>query len=273
MAVEGGNWRIFERMIKSSGADLRLNTAVKSVERHEDGTFTIASRSVTTGVESTEDFDTLILAAPYQYSDLDITPKPRIVPDTIPYVNLHVTLFTSPRYLSSAYFGLPENENVPRMLLTTLQPDERPGADPFYKPRVPFNSISLQGTRFNKHTKEEQYLYKIFSMSPVSDRFLGDILGVKGDVSETDVSWVYRKLWQSYPYEIPRVTFEELRLDENLWYTGGMESFISCMETSALMGKNVAKLVVETWVGQKNATAVVAAKGKPDMLEQVQIEL
>jgi len=37
-------------------------------------------------------------------------------------------------------------------------------------------------------------------------------------------------------------------LDENLWYTSGIESFISTMETSALMGRNVAKLVVDEWL-------------------------
>jgi prenylcysteine oxidase/farnesylcysteine lyase len=33
-----------------------------------------------------------------------------------------------------------------------------------------------------------------------------------------------------------------------LWYTSGIERFISTMETSALMGKNVARLVVDGWL-------------------------
>ena len=36
--------------------------------------------------------------------------------------------------------------------------------------------------------------------------------------------------------------------DEGLWYTSGIERFISTMETSALMGKNVARLVVDGWL-------------------------
>ena len=32
-----------------------------------------------------------------------------------------------------------------------------------------------------------------------------------------------------------------------MWYTSGIESFISTMETSSLMGMNVAKLVVDGW--------------------------
>lgn len=102
-----------------------------------------------------------------------------------------------------------------------------------------------------------------------------------------DISWVYRKTWLSYPVLKPRSSFEPLRLDEaaaaaaaagewhgegtekgqdaegkedassdplrrtagggGLWYTAGMESFISTMETSALMGRNVARLVVDGW--------------------------
>ena len=70
-------------------------------------------------------------------------------------------------------------------------------------------------------------------------------------MNEKDVTWMYRKVWNSYPYELPRVTFESLKLDEGLWYTSGIESFISTMETSALMGKNVARLVVDGWIEGK----------------------
>jgi prenylcysteine oxidase/farnesylcysteine lyase len=277
MAVEGGNWRIFEGMVKASKANLRLGTEITRIERHDDGTFTITSKKVPgeedTASTTSETFDTVILAAPYQFADLDITPKPSIVPDTIPYVNLHVTLFTSPHYLAPAAFNLPDSEKVPRMLITTLQPSENPGADPFYKSKVSFNSISLLGTRYNRRTGGDQYLYKIFSMSEISDSFLADILGIKmkedGGVSSDDVSWVYRKLWQSYPYEIPRVTFEELRLDMNLWYTSGIESFISTMETSALMGKNIANLVVDEWASRKE----VFRRGDGAAQEPLQVEL
>ncbi len=35
----------------------------------------------------------------------------------------------------------------------------------------------------------------------------------------------------------------------NLYYTSGMESFYPSMETNALMGKNVARLIVDDIVG------------------------
>lgn len=41
------------------------------------------------------------------------------------------------------------------------------------------------------------------------------------------------------------MTFEDSMLARSFYYTSGMESFISTMETMALMGMNVAQLVVD----------------------------
>jgi len=54
-----------------------------------------------------------------------------------------------------------------------------------------------------------------------------------------------------------------------VWYTSGIESFISTMETSSLMGMNVARLVVDGW-GKEGG------KGEPDALsgeQGVEVEL
>ena len=65
--------------------------------------------------------------------------------------------------------------------------------------------------------------------------------------SGDSISWYYPHVWRSYPYEYPRVTFEEIELARGFYYTSGMESFISTMETSALMGMNVAQLIVDDY--------------------------
>lgn len=82
------------------------------------------------------------------------------------------------------------------------------------------------------------------------------------------LSWKYEKIWQSYPVEKPRVTFEDIMIDipssgsdgesgaergagkgsRHLYYTSGIEGFISTMETSSLMGANVARLLVDEWM-------------------------
>ncbi|KAL9019872.1 MAG: hypothetical protein Q9180_008668, partial [Flavoplaca navasiana] len=74
------------------------------------------------------------------------------------------------------------------------------------------------------------------------------------------ISWIYKKRWDSYPYLPPTSQFADIRLtmadkedaqgerEDRIWYTSGIESFISTMETSSLMGMNVARLVVDGWL-------------------------
>ncbi len=67
------------------------------------------------------------------------------------------------------------------------------------------------------------------------------------DFPTDEITWYLPHMFHSYPYELPRVTFEELELARGLYYTSGIESFISTMETSALMGRNVAQLVLDDY--------------------------
>ncbi|GAB7351360.1 hypothetical protein MBLNU459_g2043t1 [Dothideomycetes sp. NU459] len=257
MSVEGGNWQIFAHMLNASGATFHSQQAVTRVERHDDGIYSIYSKS-TSGTELSEvqspTFDEVVLAGPKQFSGIDFHPEPEHSPDEIPYVQLHVTLFTSKHLLSPQAFGLAAGDRVPQVVLTTLPPGESHGSNPAGVGSPGFFSISLlRPTMDTRDGKQElEYLYKIFSPTPVNSTLLARILGVKApaegkDLDDEHVSWVYRKLWHSYPYEYPRVTFDELKLDERLWYTSGIESFISTMETSSLMGMNIAKLIVERW--------------------------
>ncbi|GAB7337500.1 hypothetical protein MBLNU457_g2827t1 [Dothideomycetes sp. NU457] len=246
MSVEGGNWRIFESMINASGADLRLETQVGLVKKDDDRKWTLSSTG-NDGSMSVETFDEVVLAAPMQYSGISFpigTPKHKV--DKIPYVDLHVTLFTSKHSLSPMAFGLAARELVPQAVLTTL-PKDGQGTPP------EFQSISLLREVINPHNHQTEYLYKVVSMREPDSTFFGRILGLgdlqaDAEIEKRDISWMYRKLWQSYPYEYPRVTFEEIQLDDHFWYTSGIESFISTMETSSLMGMNVARLMTDEWM-------------------------
>ncbi|KAK4985467.1 hypothetical protein LTR50_005952 [Elasticomyces elasticus] len=271
MAVEGGNWQMFEGMVQASRADVRLHTQVTALDELENGTCLVRSTttdSATAAQDWREElFDTIILAAPYQFSNITINSPLAHVPDKIPYVTLHVTLFASPHLLSPAAFNLPPGQAVPQIILTTLPADEPASARPDGVGSPGFFSISLlQPTMNDRHTPPRpEYLYKIFSPDRVNATFLSRILGLEKtstpandddddpEISADDVSWLYRKVWQSYPYEYPRVTFEKLRLSgdrrgEGIWYTAGIESLISTMETSSLMGMNVARLIADEWV-------------------------
>ena len=264
MSIQGGNWQIFSRMAAAATSDVRLNTTVHSISIDDDKKFSI---KISSKDSSLLQFDEVIIAAPYQYSDLKITPQPEILPETIPYVELHVTLFASPHLLDPAAFNLSADTQVPLVVLTTLHPSESPGSKPSYAGKAGFFSISMLRPITNPETGAQEYLYKIFSPKPVSPSFLAKILGLATPktmekFAKHDVSWLYRKMWHSYPVEYPRVTFEKMSLAPGLWYTGGIESFISTMETSALMGKNVARLIVDGWMAENAAKATSSPSHK-----------
>jgi prenylcysteine oxidase / farnesylcysteine lyase len=276
MAVDGGNWKIFDGMVKRSQAQVKLNTSVEGIVRLEESGYELAlSGTGRHSAYSTDKqmnvFDTVVIAAPLQYSDITVSPALPQSPDEIPYVTLFVTLLTSPHRLSPKFFSSSSSpfsdqdfESVPEMVITTLPAHLDLGSTP--RGVGPTNFWSVSTLRAVDVKGSTQYLYKIFSPQPLNATFLSRLLdfpldqkanhdneAIK-DVAKEQISWSYEKKWHSYPYEYPRVTFEELNLDgKGLWYTSGMESFISTMETSALMGKNVARLIVDELDGERDA--------------------
>lgn len=205
-------------------------------------------------------FDNVVIATPWQYSDINVSEdlfQHRI--DEIPYTRLHVTLFASPFRLSPEYFGLEPGSKAPDSVLTTLAPRDDAKAGSEGAGKAGFYSVSTLRTVTNPDTLKDEFIYKIFSPEKVTAEFLSDLLGVKvppsivpAQKSEKDspqtvhpISWYHPHVFNSYPIEYPRVTFQDPILRDGLYYLSGIESFISCMETSALMGMNIAKLITE----------------------------
>lgn len=271
MQIDGGNWQIFEHMALASNATILLDTAVSSIERGSARKYALNSKSLVPNparrTTPTQEFDSIVLAAPLQFSNIklgiDVVKK---IPDEIPYVKLHVTLFASPNTLSGKYFGLKEGAEVPDVVLTTTPPDQDTSDENDIVGKAGFFSIStLRYAVFapgNDARDGPQNIYKIFSPAPITADQLSSLFNIErstlpdnlNDLVEkptAQVSWFYPKVWYSYPYEYPRVTFERIELADGFYYTSGMESFISTMETNALMGKNVARLIVDDYVLEK----------------------
>ncbi|RAH66937.1 putative prenylcysteine lyase [Aspergillus aculeatinus CBS 121060] len=290
MAIEGGNWQIFDGMLKAAGADVRVNHTVTSINWDAQGpqhrptslTFKASSTSSSAQTEG-EEFDEIVIAAPFQFTDITTTPPLQSTPDDVPFVKLHVTLFSSPHRLSPAHFNLP-GPNTPETILTTLPHDLDPTVGKAEKGVGPADFWSISTLRTvvpppseseddQPQRPQEHYVYKIFSPERPTATFLCSILGLANspetatassieDLPSKDISWFHEKVWRPYPFVYPRVTFEEIALAPHVWYTGGIENFISTMETSALMGKNVAALVVKEWEEQREkAEAAVGSMG------------
>lgn len=269
-AIEGGNWQIFSNMVKASKADIHLNTAVTSISRNSDKKYEIrtASGSGQEVEANSIAFDDVIIATPFQFANIsteeDLIQHPI---DTIPYATLHVTLFASPYKFSSAFFNLPPASEVPTSVLTTLGADEKAKPGSSGAGKAGFYSATLQRIVINPRTNNPEYVYKIFSPEAVTSGFLSALLGVEipdsftrtgggqsadgiADGSSVNpISWFHATVFQPYPQKYPRVTFEDPILGDGLYYTSGIESFISTMETCSLMGMNVARLIIDDYAG------------------------
>lgn len=288
MAVEGGNWQIFHKMVEKSGANLVLNTSIISIDlqppKHGDldnDRFNTADlvidhanrwflnsegkyKLISDREAYSTEFDHIVMATPYQFSNISLGHG--VVQQSleeIPYVKLHVTLFASPLRFSPLFFGKKEGESIPATVLTTLSKEDIPtpggvqGAG-----KAGFFSISTLRKTVNPKTNTKEYLYKIFSPEKVTPGFLSEVFGVpipdtvvdlNDDVEQkSPITWYYPHVFHSYPKAYPRLTFQDPIVGNEVYYTSGMESFISTMETNALMGKNVARLIVDSILRDKN---------------------
>ncbi|OTA98763.1 hypothetical protein M426DRAFT_325716 [Hypoxylon sp. CI-4A] len=278
VAVAGGNWQIFASMVADSGAHILLNSTVSSISKGKSSDPDSKSpkysiETSTAGLSEAEAgaypvaFDDVVIAAPYQFSG--ITHGDNVIPhpvDSIPYVKLHVTLFASPYQLSPEFFNLEPGSKVPISVLTTLGKDEEAKSGPEGAGEAGFFSATLVKVVTNPKTRNTEYVYKIFSPDKVTPEFLSQLLGVQipdtftgttpsdanaddGETIVEPISWYYPAIFHPYPQSYPRVTFQDPVIGDGLYYTSGIESFISTMETSALMGMNVARLIADDYLG------------------------
>jgi prenylcysteine oxidase / farnesylcysteine lyase len=269
-------------MVSRSGAALYRNTSVTSItldKKDEAATkYLISTKDAHSKTDSSDEydvaFDNVVIASPWQYSGIkagDGVLQHTI--DEIPYMKLHVTLFTSPLRLHGEFFGLEPGARAPSNVYTTLAKDDEPQQGPKGAGSAGFYSISTLKTVLNRKTEQIEYVYKIFSPEAVTPEFLSKVLGSKvpdtfvsekgSDADAFDpISWYYPHWFHSYPIELPRVTFQDPIVGRGLYYTSGIESFISCMETSALSGKNVARLIADDFAGISRGEATPLCSGK-----------
>ncbi|KAH6638701.1 prenylcysteine oxidase [Truncatella angustata] len=293
--VAGGNWQIFAHMVGASGSNVNLNTSVSSIAlanskdpASPSSKFVIATKGTGSSSAKAEvqdvEFDNVVIATPYQFSD--ITHEDGLLQqpiDEIPYTTLHVTLFATPFRFSPEFFKLEPGTTAPISVLTTLADDEEARPGPEGAGKAGFFSATLNQIVLNSKTQRQENVYKIFSPNKVTPEFLSSLLGVKipdtftSSVDSEDqadfevvepISWYHATVFHPYPQKLPRVTFQDPILREGLYYTSGMESFISTMETNALAGMNVARLIVDDYVAlndghdKGNNASVVSESGQ-----------
>ncbi|KAF7306595.1 Prenylcysteine lyase [Mycena indigotica] len=213
VGVQGGNYQVFEQFLNRSGANLYLNTTVKSIAPRSGKWKVVSDRG-------SETYTAVILGAPWHSSNIQLPAEIKI--PVQPYVHLHVTLLsTTLASLPAESLGLPSSTKIPAMLLTTYEGARNGGKTP------EFNSLSYHGK-----ISDEEWVVKIFSKQRITDDWLNTMFNGQ-------VGWVHRKEWDAYPVLPPTSTFPEVKLAPGLYYANSFEPFISTMETETISSRNI----------------------------------
>ncbi|TXT07375.1 hypothetical protein VHUM_03095 [Vanrija humicola] len=227
VAVEGGNWRIFDAFLKDAGADVRLSTVVTDIEPEGD------QFRVVTG-DTEEVYDQVFFAAPWGSSPISRRLEKHF-DEAIPpqeYVRLHTTFVTTTtEHPDPGYFGFTEDTKIPTHVFTTGWTAREEGS-----PAPAFQSISYQRRVGNER------VVKIFSLAHIDDDHLHRIFGEKP-------SWVLRKVWESYPVLRPIAAYAPAEPIRGLHYLAALEPWVSTMETQTLSAREAVARVVERWWG------------------------
>ena len=191
VAVYGGNQRLPHRMLKIAEADVRLNTRVTQITNGKQRRWKLSAESTDDPAESRplsfeSEFDIIILTAPFASSCISIDPTistSALTTQIRPYVERHVTLFSTLRTLAFEYFNQSENNTIPQTILTApARPVLEDGNDIFsitVADQVPPDDAG-------DCIDELEFVYKIVSSKPVHDRTIAALLGNRVDDSLED---------------------------------------------------------------------------------------
>jgi hypothetical protein len=200
---EEGMAGLWERMVASTGGAVHLDTHVIGLRKGDWGGWVLAS-SDSTGQESYEPFDAIVLATPWSLTKLEIRGDPVMVaPQEVEYAEMYITLFTTTHDVSGNEFS--GQKGMPELVLTTPCSWEYKeisgGTGKDGMGHAPFWFLS----RVKEVVRggQREYLYKIVSAEEISDDEIRKLLGGK-EGEENRWSWVYRyhvsrSSWSPFP--------------------------------------------------------------------------
>jgi prenylcysteine oxidase/farnesylcysteine lyase len=180
VSVEGGNWKIFDTMVKRSGAHVLTNTSVTSISRESSSSgqpekYILKTQTSGSSEEATVEtlFDNVVIATPYQFSNIKAGAGvlQREI-DEVPYVALHVTILATPFLVSPSFFNMPPTTQIPGMILTTLGKNDTASSGAQGAGKAGFFSVNILRKVVNPKTGRQEYLYKVFSPEKLTAEFL-----------------------------------------------------------------------------------------------------
>jgi len=239
-----GNHKLTYRLLKLSEAEIHLNTRVTQIKRSDHGTLhlTVTTREVPDHSSNTEtaEYDAIIIATPLQGAGLELDLAVRVTDALTPYVERHVTHFTSPtsHTLSPSFFNVSTAEEIPDKIFTTRGIASDPG---FFSIDSSFASLGVEGCLV-----KSENLYRLVTAAPLEDGFVAKLLGKpqNSTLAELGVRWIHP---QSWPYASPRLSnaalLDNIEKADGVFFTRAGEEVVSSLEMSCRMGQLAAKLL------------------------------
>jgi len=269
IAIHQGNQRLPHRMLKIAEAHIYLNTRVSRVTSGEQRRWKIHTVSTndqmnTQPSTSEAEFDIVILAAPFALNGIDIDPPISalaFMTEVRPYVERHVTLFSTLHRLSPRYFNQSTDTTVPEDILTAPTQSLSENGNDIFSITVA-DRVPPPDTIDNEDELED--VYKIISSKPIPDDEIAHLLGHSLDSSTSNniskdqtlrdlgVTWLYRQAWPhaSPEFDPKQPILDNIEIAPDIYYPAAAEEALSTMEMSCRMGKNVAKhLYYSKWLG------------------------
>ncbi|KAJ3129625.1 hypothetical protein HK098_000776 [Nowakowskiella sp. JEL0407] len=246
--IKGGNEKLFQKMAIASGATIRLNSIVTSVNGISDGRFAVSTATDTSA------YDVVVMAAPIvpdttpsiQFGNLDLS---SVIP--MEYVQIHGELMYTEFKFSTNPYGLVTivvGEVKPlywKILLSTDFPGDvliPSGLDPLI---LPFHSVGLLYTKTELLGRTTQVV-KFFSKSVLNGPTLANCF--------RRIDYTDREVWNSpgaYPNLLPKQlsTYTgSFEVSPGFYYANIMEGFISTMETQSVSGRNIANAIWQKYI-------------------------
>ena len=268
VSVYQGNQRLPHRMLKISEAYICLNTRVSRITTGEKRRWKV--HALSTNLAETQpatfqaDFDIIILTAPFAFNGIDIDlplSTPASITEVRPYVERHITLFSTFHRLSRNYFNQPINTTVPENILTAPRQPASEGANEVFSITI---ADRVAPPDSGDCIDELEYVYRIVSSKPIPDDEIARLLGHHNESPDMDsqvceplqnlgVTWVHRQAWpHAYPqFNSGQPILDNIEIAPDLYYTAAAEEVLSTMEMGCRMGLNVAKhLYHSKWMGE-----------------------
>ncbi|KNC52871.1 uncharacterized protein AMSG_09026 [Thecamonas trahens ATCC 50062] len=244
-AVATGNAALPKALLnKVQGLELRLQTAVTSIEAvNDDSDAMWGTRYVINGERGTL-YDAVFVATPLEFaSSLEFTGIPHvdlavirpagsgIPPSWREFQVTHATFVAGK--LDARYFGAAEADEEVPSFVGTAEVDS-----------LPFSSVAVKGYS----TTYSAPVRKIFSRQAMERSELDKMFQ-----AGYTVLGAYR--WRAYPKLRPSPTWARFEIAPRLYYINAFESAVSCMETQAISARNAANLFAAA-VARADAAAV-----------------